>query len=397
MARMGVEIPPARRSPGRCVAWCPRCEHACSRLGSDQMKRSRLPHDFATSAAYAVHAIDVHASRAQMLHFNADDYRRASFLDARALGHREIPRWIVSLDELGHAAPRDGAPVGPHLLFHLGHVGSTLVSRLLDLLPEVLGLREPLPLLPLLALLALAHERTHAQFDTWLPLVRRLLARPLDTRRTVIVKPTSVVTAIAAPLLAAPSVRACLLDVDLSTWMASMLRDPGLVQDALASEAVRGIAACTPAARVDAWRPPGAPVAARAASLEHARRPARNTSAPHRIRRGARRPGAGPCTAGHPLRSGATARSRGTHRRQRTAHTRYKNCRPCVHTRGADNATGRQSRPQCRRDPRWADLDSAGPAQHRTGRRGHRRATAPRVRLTPETSSMRSACPARRA
>ena len=106
------------------------------------MKRSRLPHDFATSAAYAVHAIDVHASRAQMLHFNADDYRRASFLDARALGHREIPRWIVSLDELGHAAPRDGAPVGPHLLFHLGHVGSTLVSRLLDLLPEVLGLRE---------------------------------------------------------------------------------------------------------------------------------------------------------------------------------------------------------------------------------------------------------------
>lgn len=211
------------------------------------MRPSRLPVDFASSAAYPLHAIDIATRRAQVLHFDRDDYRRASFLDGRALGHREVSGWIVTLDDLRAIAPPTDK--SPHVLLHLGHLGSTLVSRLLDLVPSVLGLREPLPLL------ALAHERGHGDFDTWISLARSLLARSLEDGDTVIVKPTSVVTAIAPELLEPAQVHACLLEVDLETWLATMLRDSGLVHDLLATETVRGINPhAMPPAHTDAER-----------------------------------------------------------------------------------------------------------------------------------------------
>ena len=69
----------------------------------------------------------------------------ASFLDARLLANRARPmgwrRWRPSNAVLRQIKPR---PL--HFIFHAGHVGSTLLSRLLDEVPGVLGLREPLPL-----------------------------------------------------------------------------------------------------------------------------------------------------------------------------------------------------------------------------------------------------------
>ena len=192
----------------------------------------RLPPDFSRSAAYPLFAFDPAQNLGWVLHFDADDYRRASFLDQRSLGRRDISGWTVDRAELEAALAPSPPLRDVHWLFHIGHCGSSLVSRLLDLVPGVLGLREPLPLL------ALAHGREDAAATAWQAPVLALLARGFVDSRAVIVKPTSVVTTLADRLLPATG-RGCLLWVDLHTWLATMLRDPGLVDGVLSTEALR--------------------------------------------------------------------------------------------------------------------------------------------------------------
>ncbi|UNK48878.1 hypothetical protein MNR01_14190 [Lysobacter sp. S4-A87] len=191
----------------------------------------RLPSDFSRSAAYPLFAFDPVQDQAWVLHFEPQDYRRASFLDRRATQHRDVSGWVVSRVEL-EAATDPAAALPLHWLFHIGHCGSSLVSRTLDLLPGVLGLREPLPLL------ALAHGRDDAATEQWRSPVLTLLARGFADTRAVVVKPTSLVTTLAPGLLAGGG-KACLLWVDLQTWLATMLRDEELKSGVLDSESLR--------------------------------------------------------------------------------------------------------------------------------------------------------------
>lgn len=167
-----------------------------------------------------------------MLHFRAEDYRRASFLDQRALHHRDIPGWVVSRAELAAGLDSAPAPDRLHWLFHIGHCGSTLASRLMDLLPGVLGVREPLPLL------TLASARGDVATQSWHSIVLHLLARGFDDTRAVIVKPTSLVATMAGDLLRG-SGKGCLLWVDLQTWLATMLREKDLIDSVLDNEDLR--------------------------------------------------------------------------------------------------------------------------------------------------------------
>ncbi|HEY0661743.1 MAG TPA: hypothetical protein VGD21_10565 [Lysobacter sp.] len=192
----------------------------------------RLPPDFSRSAAYPLYAFDASENRAWVLHFEPDDYRQASFLDQRSLGRRNISGWALDRAELDAALPASPPLRDVHWLFHIGHCGSSLVSRLLDLVPGVLGLREPLPLL------ALAHGRDDPAVASWEAPVLALLARGFADSEAVIVKPTSVVTSLADRLLPATG-RACLLWVDLQTWLATMLRDARLIDGALSTEPLR--------------------------------------------------------------------------------------------------------------------------------------------------------------
>ncbi len=191
----------------------------------------RLPGDFSRNAAYPLFAFDPVQGQAWVLHFEPRDYRRASFLDRRAMQHREMSGWVLSRAEL------DAAMIGKvdlpvHWLFHIGHCGSSLVSRLLDLIPGVLGLREPLPLL------TLAHGRGDPATDSWQGPVVSLLARGFADTGAVVVKPTSLVTTLASTLLADGG-RACLLWVDLQTWLATMLRDEQLKGGVFDTEPLR--------------------------------------------------------------------------------------------------------------------------------------------------------------
>ena len=192
-----------------------------------------LPSDFGHSAAYPLYACDPVQDRGWALHFDHEDYRRTSFLDGRALQRQDIGGWMFDRRELALAFVDPAPAISVHWLFHIGHCGSTLVSRLLDLLPGTLGIREPLPLLQL------AHAQGMANAEDWLTLAARALARGFDDTRAVIVKPTSLVTVLADGLLARSDGQAVLLWLDLATWLATMLRYAGLCRSVLETEALR--------------------------------------------------------------------------------------------------------------------------------------------------------------
>ncbi len=197
-------------------------------------ENSSLPADFASNAAYPLFRLDLRAQQAQVLEFLPEDYRRAAFLDERALGQRPIAGANFPLQQLHqHLLHRPGNPVAMHWLFHIGHCGSTLVSRLLDQQPGVLGLREPLPLLELAAIRmevedpALRFDR--AVYRSALNLVLALLARGFADTRAVLVKPTSVVLNLADDILSMqPPSQAAFLWIDLESWLCLMLRSPDL-------------------------------------------------------------------------------------------------------------------------------------------------------------------------
>jgi hypothetical protein len=84
-------------------------------------------------------ALDPARGRVTLLKMSEADYRAASFLDQRILGPGAATReadWAALA--LPAAARRDA-----QYIFHIGNVGSTLVSRLLGELPRVFALREP--------------------------------------------------------------------------------------------------------------------------------------------------------------------------------------------------------------------------------------------------------------
>jgi hypothetical protein len=119
-----------------------------------------------------------------------DSYRAASFLDQRALraGYRiEWSDWPALAAAMPLEARRDA-----QYIFHIGNVGSTLISRLLGELDAVLALREPL-------LLRSFAERPPAadRFDT----LTALLSRTFRPGQRAIVKATSFTNEIADRLL----------------------------------------------------------------------------------------------------------------------------------------------------------------------------------------------------
>jgi hypothetical protein len=125
-------------------------------------------------------------------------YRAASFLDQRIL--RTSPEQaLISAAVLAEAAARLTA--GAHYIFHIGHVGSTLVSRLVGESQSFFSVREP----PMLREMALkpAQERAGGPVDLRGTLA--LLGRTWRPSQRAVLKATSFVSEIAAPVLDADS------------------------------------------------------------------------------------------------------------------------------------------------------------------------------------------------
>ena len=150
------------------------------------------------------HKIDFASLSILFVRLDAQAYRSASFLDDRILGADTHGAWLP-LRRVGDALRPGRATLPVHFILHTGHVGSTLVSRLLDETAAVLSLREPLPLRSL----AEAHDGlgrpdsllSEADFASTLELFLRLWGRGYSGTSRVIVKPTSSASRLAVPLL----------------------------------------------------------------------------------------------------------------------------------------------------------------------------------------------------
>jgi hypothetical protein len=155
------------------------------------------------------------------------EFRSASFLDQRALAPGKAGQWARWQDFLHQV----GTPVparSTDWIFHISHVGSTLLSRLLGEHRRILSLREPTPLRTLAALeidLALPHSTISPErFETRLGQFASLWSRTWRPDQKALVKGTSFTSVLGPRLLARdPAARAILMFAQIEPFLASIL------------------------------------------------------------------------------------------------------------------------------------------------------------------------------
>ncbi|HEU5286504.1 MAG TPA: hypothetical protein VFU20_08375 [Sphingomicrobium sp.] len=189
--------------------------------------------EIARDARWLAQALDPDAGVVRLIEMDRQAYRAASFLDDRIL---QAPVHAVTMpwSAVAAAIPA-GARADARWIFHIGHVGSTLIARLLGELDGVLSVREPRILRDLVA--ADRRERFLAQ-------VRKLLSRTFAADEVALVKATSFVGEIAAELVP-PGGRALFLFARPRAYIASILAGENSLKelDTLAGDRARRMAA----------------------------------------------------------------------------------------------------------------------------------------------------------
>jgi hypothetical protein len=172
-------------------------------------------------------AVDLVRNLVLVIRMDARAYGAASFLDDRVLGPATQGAWLPAAAVT--RAARLATAIKPlHFIFHTGHVGSTLLSRLLDETGVGLGLREPMPL----RTLADAHDvlgrpeslLALGQFHGLMDMLLRLWSRGYASTQAVTVKATSSAGRIAPQLLARSTAsRAVYMSLHAEPYLATLL------------------------------------------------------------------------------------------------------------------------------------------------------------------------------
>ncbi|MGH6871901.1 MAG: hypothetical protein ACREHE_10380 [Rhizomicrobium sp.] len=185
-----------------------------------------LAQALAASPALFPHNLDVDKGTISLVEMDGAAYRAASFLDARILSPKTVSR-VVPWSAVETATA--GLPEACDFIFHIGHVGSTLLSRLMGAHPAVFALREPL------ALRTLAQMRIDGRGDpmAYLPTLLKLWSRTFHPGQRAIVKATSFASEFAPDILAQPYCpKAIFMAVTAETYLASILAGPNSRQEA---------------------------------------------------------------------------------------------------------------------------------------------------------------------
>jgi hypothetical protein len=178
-------------------------------------------------AGWLPHKLEPAIERILFLRLTEADYHRASFLDDRIVTPQTEGRWL-GFDQVTNAVAGALPAVPLQFIFHAGHVGSTLVSRLLEGADGVLPVREPLALRSLADL----HDGEGALDSIVAPDQLRVLLTQHTTlwrrgfagTRTVILKATSSAARLGSRLLAhLPDARALYLNLPLEPYLATLL------------------------------------------------------------------------------------------------------------------------------------------------------------------------------
>ena len=158
-------------------------------------------------------AVDPGAGLVRLVKLTRQNYLDASFLDDRILQPGQIThlvRWEEVQDGMPLVARRDA-----RWIFHIGHVGSTLVSRLLGELRSVLAVREPRSLRDL----GVTPPEVRGPY---LAAMAKLMSRTFNPDETACIKATSFVSEIANELVP-PGERALFMYARPRQYVASIL------------------------------------------------------------------------------------------------------------------------------------------------------------------------------
>jgi hypothetical protein len=191
--------------------------------------------ELARTPAVYPQKLDLLQDRVLLISMAEGDYRAASFLDDRILSPSTRGSWQTLADFTLAARQIDN--VRPlHFIFHSGHVGSTLISRLLDEAGHILPLREPLPLRTLAELNdALRSPESllgPGQFDETFQAFLRCWGRGFDDTQAVVLKCTSATARLASELLLAlPPARAIYLNLQVEPYLATLLAGANAMGD----------------------------------------------------------------------------------------------------------------------------------------------------------------------
>ncbi len=196
-------------------------------------------------AAWHLYALEPGTQSSQWLRLSEAQFRAASFLDQRLLVSAAeilppVP-YSIALEPLSTLTQRQ-AQSHAHFIFHIGHCGSTLISRALAATTEVLPIREPLSLRMLAASQpTIANE----EWSRMLDLALFAHGRVFHSGQISMIKATSTCNNLILPLMErAPSSRSLLFFVPLESYLAGMLGKQSPAQD------LRGHAAL----RLEDWR-----------------------------------------------------------------------------------------------------------------------------------------------
>ena len=166
-----------------------------------------------SDARWLAQAVDPGAELARLVEMTPEAYREASFLDDRMFQqprNSHLLGWKAVVEAMPPAARTDA-----RWIFHIGHVGSTLVARLLGELDGVLSVREPRALRDLTFFPREVRTR-------YIPVVRALLSRTFAPGEFALVKATSMVSEIAGELVPAGG-RALFMYADPGAYIAGIL------------------------------------------------------------------------------------------------------------------------------------------------------------------------------
>ena len=179
-----------------------------------------------SSPALLPQKLDLIARRTLLLEVDERLYHQSSFLDDRMIDDRTSGFW-TGLEALPPPVRQRSAL----WIFHIGHCGSTLLSRLLPALCPVLPVREPPPLRTLAETLRLLGDPLCRLRDVqWQQLFLTYVAlysRTYDERAIALIKPSSDCSNLIRPALDAHAgSRSILMHQSLETYLAAMLVGP---------------------------------------------------------------------------------------------------------------------------------------------------------------------------
>jgi hypothetical protein len=185
------------------------------------MSSAPSPEEIARDATWLAQALDPTQGVVRLIAMDRESYRLAGFLDDRML-QAPLDAQVVPWPDVENAMSGERRSEA-RWIFHIGHAGSTLVSRLLGEVPGVLAIREP----RLLRDLAMSPPAMRARY---ISSIAKLMSRTFADEEIACVKATSFASEI-APELVPPGERALLMYVTPRNYVASILAGENSVKE----------------------------------------------------------------------------------------------------------------------------------------------------------------------